>query len=808
MGKRSTTTKLAAASLRANKSRTVLICISIMLTTMLLTILALAGYGIVKENKANAGVLYGEHYGAYVRVTPEIYENMRIHSEFYDVGTIHAFGEVRFQDADGVLSYMDGNARKLSHAQAAEGTFPEKEREIAGQKGFFEKAGYHNPEIGDTVEISYRIGDGQFLEGSFVISGFIKETEANELQKTYGAYVSEAFYESEVPETDRSFTVCFKVKGAEELNEAQMGEKIYSLAESFGVKKQQVIINSAYLMWLFDPGLESIVTCIGIAVLVVFFSVLVIYNIFYVGMIQKIQEYGKLCAIGMTKKQIRSMLYKEGMMLAGIGITAGSFLGILFSNFFFQWLMGRIYQELSVDGMETISVICIPLIFLAAGISFAAVFLSLLKPMRMAARISPVEAMRYQEYGNKKMRRGYHSMNVTCLMLSNLSRNKKRTVTTILTMGLSCVLFVVAANVVGNMDAEYAARNDVEKGDFHIEIDASLEDEAYPENNLNHVQQLGLMNPDWQKQLAGIEGVTRVETRKGILALREYAGGEEDEMHTWVKVLSKEDYEKLEAEQGSIDYGRAYRQQEILFGSDYWMDAYGYAVGDQVKLTFYDGDREIPMEYTLTGSAEGGSLFILTEEQLDALHVKEDMTTDVWISCEKAYTEDVETEIRQMISSSDYYELTTYQDAYRLENMAVGMMKGASYALLFVIGMIGFMNMANTVITGIVTRRKELGMLQAIGMTGKQLNFMLQMEGILFTAGTSVIALTFGNVLGYLAFLKCKAGHVIGISVYHIPFPELLGMVLILFCLQMILSGYMSHCLQKDALTERVRYQE
>lgn len=245
-----------------------------------------------------------------------------------------------------------------------------------------------------------------------------------------------------------------------------------------------------------------------------------------------------------------------------------------------------------------------------------------------------------------------------------------------------------------------------------------------------------------------------------------------------------------------------------MFGYNYWMDTYGYAVGDQVKLTFYDGDREIPMEYTLTGSAESGGMFILTEEQLDALHITEDMTTDVWVSCKKEYTGEVEAKIRQMISSSDYYGLTTYQDAWRLANMEVGMTKGACYVLFFVIEMIGFMNMANTVITGIVTRRKELGMLQAIGMTGKQLNFMLQMEGILFTAGTSVIALTFGNVLGYLAFLKCKAGHVIGISVYHIPFPELLGMVLILFCLQMILSGYMSHCLQKDALTERVRYQE
>lgn len=805
-----TTTKLAVANLKTNKSRTILISISIMLTTMLLTVIALSGYGLVKEQKVNAGKRYGEHFGGFVRVDNEIYEKMKIHGEFLDVGRMANFASVSLEDADGSLSYMDETAQKLGHASTSEGTFPVKENEIAGQKGFFERAGLANPRIGDSVSVTCRIGDGEFTTKDFVISGFLAESEENELRKTYGAYVSEAFYENTVPEADRSYSVVFKVKGEEELNEDQMVEKIENLAEELGIDKTQVVINTAYLMWLLDPGLETIGICSVIAILVVLFSALVIYNIFYVGIIQKVQEYGKLRALGTTKRQIKSILLKEGMILAGVGAAAGLLLGTLVSNIFFQWLIGEMYKELSMTDMETVSVFNLPLMLLTAVISFITVYVSLRKPMRVAAGISPVEAMRYQEDSvkGKGTRKGYFAVNVRRLTMSNLERNKKRTLTTIFTMGLSCVMFVVIANVAGNMDAEFDARKQVEKGDFYITLDCDVNDTAYPENNLNHVQQQKLMSDEWLDQIRSIDGVTKVETRKAIRALRESVNGEEDELYTWVPALSKEDYQKLETERGTIDYDSVNKNQEIVFASDYWMDTYGYKLGDKVKLIFYDGDREIPMTFTLAGSTEANSMFVLTEEQLQAMDLTEDMTTDVWVSCEKDKLVSVQSALEQMTGESEYYALTTYQDVYKLSNMGIAMMKGAAYALLGIIGVIGFMNMANTLITSIITRRRELGILQAIGMTKRQLNRMLQMEGLVFTIGTLLVSLSLGNVLGYLAWLKCKAAHIIGISTYSVPVAELLVMAGILLVLQAVLSGYMSSYLQKEALIERIRHQE
>ena len=44
-------------------------------------------------------------------------------------------------------------------------------------------------------------------------------------------------------------------------------------------------------------------------------------------------------------------------------------------------------------------------------------------------------------------------------------------------------------------------------------------------------------------------------------------------------------------------------------------------------------------------------------------------------------------------------------------------MKLGCYLFMAVVGFIGFMNMANTIIMNITTKKQEYGVLQAVGMT-------------------------------------------------------------------------------------------
>lgn len=60
--------------------------------------------------------------------------------------------------------------------------------------------------------------------------------------------------------------------------------------------------------------------------------------------------------------------------------------------------------------------------------------------------------------------------------------------------------------------------------------------------------------------------------------------------------------------------------------------------------------------------------------------------------------------------------------------------------LCAVIGMVGILNFVNTVMTSILSRQREFAVLQAVGMTGRQLKAMLIWEGLLYTLGSGLAA--------------------------------------------------------------------
>ena len=92
------------------------------------------------------------------------------------------------------------------------------------------------------------------------------------------------------------------------------------------------------------------------------------------------------------------------------------------------------------------------------------------------------------ETQKKAKRNGRKNVTVFSMAMANVTGNPKRTIGTILTMGFSCVLFVIISNYVGNIDTEHEARLFVNHGQFELQLDYSAEyDERYPENNLDTI---------------------------------------------------------------------------------------------------------------------------------------------------------------------------------------------------------------------------------------------------------------------------------------------------------------------------------
>ena len=103
-------------------------------------------------------------------------------------------------------------------------------------------------------------------------------------------------------------------------------------------------------------------------------SGIVIYSIFYISVASNIRNYGQLRTIGTTKRQIKKMVYREGKLLAAIGIPIGLIVGNIIGYFLIPdgWcLLTTLCVTIGVGLFTFIIVLDIPLLpaILTASIS-------------------------------------------------------------------------------------------------------------------------------------------------------------------------------------------------------------------------------------------------------------------------------------------------------------------------------------------------------------------------------------------------------------------------------------------------------
>lgn len=810
-----TLTDLARSNNRENKTRSILVIISCMLTTLLLTVIATYGYGAIKSQRVNAGAAYGTFYGVLRNVSDEEFVELERHSEFAELGKFVPVGQIDSDKKNLSLAVMDETCMRLTNMDKslAEGRYPENATEIAAQPGFFRSLGLDHVQVGDTVTFSWRLDLNSYFEPlTMTVSGIMEERESGIEATGFSGFVSQTFYENYVSEGARRYQVYFLLNESVPINGDQAEEVLTELAADCGIEKQRLIVNTAYLIWALDPGTETITGCVMIAAVVILFSILVIYNIFQVGIIQKIQEYGKLKALGATKKQIKKVVFREGMFLAAVGIPVGLVLGYLTAAISFAVLMEGA-GEVTDYSMERVSIFSLPLLVFVTAVSFLTVWAALKKPMKITAAISPIEAIRYQEStggktGRKRkesgMRKGKKEVSVVSMTMANLAANKKRTAVTVLTMGLSCVLFVVMANFVGNMDEEYDARRTVEYGQFKIELDYALRDRAYPENNLDSILRNNPLNAEVIEQIKGIDGVSEVKTRKILAAT----------LHgelTSVGVLGRDEFERKKEDSeglGIVDYDKASKDNRILYGWSHFFAEDGYELNMPLSWTLDDGESKVAFDTQVIGSfAYSDQSWLITEDTYESLGLSEDAVGCVWVDCSREKKEEIEKTLRSMFEDEPHVVVNSYEAALRTSVSSMRLMKLLTYSLLSVIGMIGFMNMANTMIISIVTRKREFGILQAVGMTNKQLNQSLQLEGLILTVGVTAVSMLVGIPAGYAFFRYGKAEAFIGLHIYHFPVGEVFLMLFVIGMLQFMLSFILSRNVKKESLIERIRYQ-
>ena len=526
-----------------------------------------------------------------------------------------------------------------------------------------------------------------------------------------------------------------------------------------------------------------------------------------------IRFYGLLKTIGTTPRQLRRIIRLQALALSAAGIPAGLALG---------WLIGGRLTPVVVSRLNGVEAVtsASPWIFLIAALfALFTVLVSCRKPGRMAAKVSPVEAVRYAEGGGKTRAKGRKARRVSPFTMAwaNLGRSKGKTVVTVLSLSLAVVLLTVTVNFAGGFDMDKYVSNFTASdfivanaGKFQTSTLFSAE-QALPRSAIEAINARGgvtesgvvygmtapaleYVTEDWFR--ANKQRFYTPEAMDNLIRLtdKNEAGLLADSVQlSGMSAFALDHLTVLEGDLSAL-YEPGSRAIAAVCAEDEYgnadMNSHWARLGDTVTVRYveqseyYNPDtgevwaayEDIPdganwverpvkyrdVDYTVAALVTvpsalsyryyGSDGFILN----DRTFVQDSGTSDVMYyafdTTEAAnadmeafladYTENINPEL-------DYESKTTYAGEFESMRSMFLLLGGA---LSFIVGLVGVLNFFNAILTGIIARQRELAVLQAVGMTGRQMRAMLVWEGLLYALGAAGLALLLTLLLGPVAF--------------------------------------------------------
>ena len=817
------TTRVAYCNMRHYKSKNILIGIAIILTTLLLFVIPSIGKDMVEVNFAVINKIYPTWHALYRNVDESTVMKLAAHHDVKTYGLRSDAGYMNLEDATVSMMYMDRTGMELYKVKLKEGQLPQKENDIVVSKGILEALG-QNGKIGDTITVPYQIlkddGLDYTKEKDFRICGFLADNENSKEQKQYTSLVSEAFLKAEIPVEQVKYRFLLQVNGQKGNTTADYTETIQNIARQFGISEDDMNINKEYLAANYvDPA--TIPVIVGIMLIVVLAGIITIYSVYYVSMNQRVREFGKLKAIGATKRQLRQIVLREGMGVALFAIPIGLLIGTVAVKVVLLQFVEHakdsnvlITEAYKVVAKGEVQLYYWWIYLLAIAVTLCTVYLSLMKPMRMAAKVSEIEAMRYQggSKRQKSSRKGYQFLNIGRLTKRNLAENKKKSTITIVSMAVTGIFVMMVATVLSCANPMESAKSSI-VGQYEISPIVESGNKEHPEYEWAEVQKNNPLNEGLKQQIEELDGVERVDV---FTALKVSGGPFEEKIGTeFINGVPEEYAEELKKgiTEGNVTYEELKSGDKVILDRAllHWYP--DIKVGDKLKLNIHDGDNTFQKEIEVAAIGEYGrgltnyNCLIMAKEGAEKLTIN-NSSSYFQVIADKDYDEVLEASLQAIVDGSGRLQMRTWKNEYDTWENAIQMTRGACYAFIIILAAISIMNLINTMINSVHVRKKELGMMQAIGMSDRQLMKMLQLEGIFYTVGTLIISIGVGSLAGYPLFLYAKRTGMFDISTYHYPVTAAIIIILTLFVIQMLLAIFIAKSVRKDSLIERIRFSE
>lgn len=827
--------RIAKTNLKSNFRRSITMILAVLLSSFLLFSVFTVGLTYLKMNKLQNIRLNGADFDAVLYGVTEEQKTILDNDEnVKQFGILTVAGAVRETETDktpGVgLLYADAvlwDDMMSPTRTFLQGKYPTNENEIMVTEEALKKCGFENKKTGDEITFVYEIKEKR-QEKTFQISG---------IWGGFGIvdnfFVSKAFCEQEGIEElyNSRCDISFEKRWMSEEEQQAFIDKM-ELGKSQRLFYVYEFGNAAEIFW----GIAGIVvvTCLS--------AYLLIYNIMYLSVAGNIRYYGLLQTIGMTGKQIRSLIKKQMIWIGGIGISLGLFLGFFVSFSLIPVAIESLGMKQEQTGQ--VQVVFHPAVFLLTILLTGfSVWYAARKPMRLAESSSPIEALGYRPVSG--IRKGHTTKKgnlIRRMAVEQLTRNKKKTIVTMLSLSASLSVFVCLMILLHTQSAREYVYNfrglDMVVANDTIQ-NVVVEQDEEGKKQLQGVKQI--LNQEILDKIKKTDGVSAVfpvscvstvipwEPEVSDVWMREF-------YETWMDIPYENDLEEYKNHPENFasaligiteeDF-RALNQElkapvdetSFLNGETCILYRNGLFDLDEKKMI---GKNILCGEYENPENTRSFKIVALTDindytallgypptmiviDKAVSSFAKEPIIFKVGIQYEKEFDERAEAAVENILrkspNASDFSWESKIRQAEIVEK-AQGHMAEIGFGIVAILAVIGIMNYINTSVGNIQSRRKEISIMESVGMSEHQVRKMLVWEGIFYTGGVILLTLTAGLGITYAIY---QSVNYMGAAFWFPMVPFFIACILLLtICIAVPLLAY-KQMEKSGSLVERIR---
>ena len=789
------TNKLAKRSMKTDKRSKAFLLLTIALSVCMIFSIILISAGAQEEFK---NTQRSKAQIAILGITDDQLSSLRQNKDVQWIGEYAAIG--LFYSGNKTITVAYGSEDYFTHQEemSLQGSVPQKANEIMLPQNYIDFLG-ESYRPGDTITFDVT-GTGD--EAEYTLSGILNEDRKSE---GYFVYLSKDLAMSLM---DHLQVTAYTRLNTDAIRSDSILDFTDKIIENTGIVEDQIYLTeySAVMTGVIQSGIQLPIPLL--AALTAVLAATIVYGVFYTKIAKNVQMFGQLRTIGMTKKQIKRMARKEGLRYAFTGIPLGLIAGLL---------IGFIVYPKGFQ-IKTAAVYAV----LIAIVGVVMVNIAIFKPVRVAMNTSPIEGARYLAYsGNAKSSSKLHrKLSPNNLAKINIQRTRQKAILTLVMLGVSGALLLGASTVAGSIDPEkqatfkyYPAGSILLQVKNQVGSSFDKESEPYGSSKLQ-LEENPLESQTLRHNLENTAGIESVTAFNSVQMSITFPGGS-GSLTSIMNVFPTLNREQLAEKQAVLSSGTA--------DYDVMTEKYGILasekianVGDTLQLegrspdgSTFNVDAVVVGTYNPTDLMErspvvpGSPYFMMTYDMAKNLTGITEQTGILAITVTPNHFDEVLSAVQEIAEQNGKISVNTIEQTiknieYRYSSSIKALYMAA--AILFTFGGISLMNM---LMVDFQNRKREFGLLEAVGATQKQLKAMLSREIGIYLGGSLTVSLVLGTIISIIACQRLEAvNHCITLN---LPWLFLIALIAAMVVIYMIFTAYAKAELRKTGILSAIR---